>query len=138
MEITLNQLVAMEVCEEQREKFFTVFGQELELPVELQSQKELASLLVSEDFDLTWCKEFLLLPWQNNLLEKTIKEDEFNYWAGVNKACLAYKTSLVCSPSESAALWQEYCKAGDELLQPLQEKKWLIVIQILTKTLEFE
>ena len=35
MRITYQQLIELEACEEQRERFFKYFGNELELPTEL-------------------------------------------------------------------------------------------------------
>jgi hypothetical protein len=76
MKITLTELIGRGACEEERELFFEVFGEEVELPTDLEAQEELAALLTKWDFHIFWTAHNLMES--NKYLKWRIFEEEQN------------------------------------------------------------
>jgi hypothetical protein len=107
MVITYEQLIELGACEEERNSFKSVFGKSLVLPTELSEQKVLAQILQNLNFSFFWAKNHLLT-------EKQASELQIYATPAWNE--------YLCNPKYSHSQYRTEC--------------WLIMIQILTNTLE--
>lgn len=137
MVITYQHLLELEACEKQLNLFEQAFGTSLELTTELEAQQELAQMLEDWKFDRNFAKLEILteeqrIPYQNitgPYWEKFIDT--------IDEAWQKYLHTL--RTEEDRYLLR--AKATYETLHLNEERRygvicWLIMIQILTGTLE--
>jgi hypothetical protein len=134
MIVTYQRLVELNACEKQRDLFQQVFGASLELPTELEAQKNLAYLLQANNVDMCWVEDNLCCDDQRthiyclqDIAAKKYEKIVAPYWNAY------YGPMLLEQHSED--LFQDYLKVSRPAEIILARENWLAIIQVLTNTI---
>ena len=134
MIITYPQLLELGACEEQRDLFEQVFGASLELPTELEAQKNLAYLLQANNVDMCWVEDNLCCDDQRTHIYHLQDIAAKKYENIVGPYWNAYFGPMLLDQNYPD-LYQEYLKVSRPALIILARENWLAIIQVLTNTI---